>query len=89
MASALKEREYFNIKKYKPTKEEVEATVTETTVRARLEEQNNLIYQAQIENILAKKLHIVKTRRKHMYYSSNNVTNCWKKKLKDKQILRP
>ena len=45
---ALEEREAFNIKIHKPVKEIVDPAITRDA-KANLEEQNNLIYQAQIK----------------------------------------
>ena len=49
IASALEEREAFNITVYKPVKEQVDASITNNDTKTSLEEQNNLIYQAQIK----------------------------------------
>ena len=49
IASALEEKEAFNIKQHKPVKEKIDASITDADERALLEEQNNLIYQAQIK----------------------------------------
>ena len=48
IALALEEHEAFDIKVHKPVKETVDASVT-GDAKTNLEEQNNLIYQAQIK----------------------------------------
>ena len=87
IALALEEREAFDIKVHKPVKETVDAILF-GDAKMNLEEQNNLIYQAQIKKYVDREVAYSQNIKKHIHYYLNNAVKLSKKRLRDKQILK-